>query len=121
MKNRKALKNSYKARKFKIGVAQIRNTINDKIYIESSLNLDAIWNRHKFQLRGGLHLNTALQKEWNQFGEDHFVYEILREIKQDDNEKATDYRKEAKRLEAMLIEKLQPFGNRGYHVKKEDI
>jgi hypothetical protein len=116
MKTKKEIKDSYKQMKFKVGVFQIRNIINNKIYVESSTNLVAIWNRHKFQLNSGLHPNTDLQNEWTMFGQEYFVYEILSEIKQDDTKKI-DYRKEAKQLELMLIEELQPFNDMGYNTK----
>lgn len=116
MKSKKELKDSYKEMKFKIGVFQIRNITNNKIYIEASTDLVAIWNRHKFQLNCGLHTNTYLQKEWIEFGQENFTYEILSEIKQDDTKKI-DYRKEANHLELMFIEELQPFDEKGYNVK----
>ena len=113
MKTRKELIHAYKEQKFRVGVFQIRNTVNHKIYVEASTDLASIWNRHKFQLDNGLHPNATLQKEYRQFGAQHFVYEILSEIQQDDP--AKDYRKEARQLEAMFKEELQPFGERGYH------
>ena len=67
MKSKKEVKDSYKGMKFQIGVFQIRNTVNNKIYIESSTHLIAIWNRHKFQLNSWLHPNKNLQKEWTEF------------------------------------------------------
>jgi hypothetical protein len=30
----------------------------------------------------GMHKNIDLQNEWNKFGADNFIYEILEEIKQ---------------------------------------
>jgi len=117
MKSKKELKESYKEMKFKIGVFQIRNIVNNKIYVESSVDLVAIWNRYKFQLKNGLHPNTYLQKEFSEFGEKKFIFEILSEIKQDDT-KNTDYRKEVKQLETMFIEELQPFDENGYNIKK---
>lgn len=116
MKTKKEIKDNYKQKKFKVGVFQIRNIINNKIYIESSVDLDAIWNRHKFQLNNSLHPNTELQKDWTNSGQDSFLYEILSEIKQEEN-KTIDYRKEAKKLELMFIEDLQPFHEKGYNTK----
>jgi hypothetical protein len=118
MKSKRELKETYKEMKHPIGVFQIRNILNNKIYIESSANLAAIWNRHKFQLNGGLHPNTSLQKEWNEFGQESFAFEILSEIKQDDGRAIEDYHKEAKQLEGLFMEELQPFGEQGYHAKK---
>ncbi len=116
MKSKKEIKDGYKEMKFKVGVFQIRNLTNDKIYIESSVDLVAIWNRHKFQLNSGLHLNKILQKDWTALGQDNFAYEILSEIKEDEN-LTIDYKKEAKTLELMFIEELQPFGDKGYNTK----
>ena len=42
MKTKKELKEEYNNIKPRIGVFQIRNTVNGKIYIEASVNLDKI-------------------------------------------------------------------------------
>lgn len=118
MKSKKEVKESYKGKKNQVVVFQIRNIINNKIYIESSIDFIAIWNRHKFQLNSGLHLNKSLQKEWTEFGQENFINEILVELKQDDT-KTIDYcRKEVKQFEALFIEELQPFDDKGYNTKK---
>jgi len=114
MKTRKELNEEYKHMKFQMGVFQIKNNLNGKIYIGSSLDLKAIWNAQKLQLGIGMHKNSDLQKEWKEFGAENFSYEILEEISESDD-KDIDYKKELKALEAMVIEELQPFGNKGYH------
>ena len=111
MKSQKQIKEEYKFKKFKMGVFQIRNTVNGKIYVGSSLNLDAIWNRNKMELNFGNHRNSILQSEWKQFGERNFTYEILAEVVQKDEDKI-DYNKEVKTLEAMFIAELEPVYNR---------
>jgi hypothetical protein len=58
-----------------------------------------------------------LQREWKEFGEAAFVFEVLSEIVQKDGENC-DYNKEVKALEQLYLDELQPFGERGYHVKK---
>ena len=83
MKTRKEVKEAYKQLKFQIGVFQIRNLKNGKVFIGSSLDLVASWNSQRFQLNAGLHQNSRLQKEWNDFGANNFVYEIVSELKQD--------------------------------------
>ena len=114
MSTRKELINEYKQMKFRMGVFQIRNTVNGKVFIESTPNLDAVWNRHHFELNFGSHRNKALQAEWKEFGAENFVYEILSELKQEDDNTA-NHQKELKLLEAMFIEELQPFEEKGYH------
>jgi group I intron endonuclease len=117
MKMNKALRQQYSQQKFRMGVFQIRNTVNRKIFLGSSVNLEAIWNRNRMELNLGSHRNEALQKDWKVFGENSFVFEILSEIKQEDNEQL-NYNREAKKLEEMFIEALQPFGEKGYHIRK---
>jgi hypothetical protein len=110
MKSQKQIKEEYKLKKFKMGVFQIRNTVNGKIHVGSSLNLDAIWNRNKMELNFGNHRNSILQSEWKQFGERNFMYEILAEVVQKDEDRI-DYNKEVKTLEGMFIAELNPVYN----------
>lgn len=114
MATKKELKEAYKQMKFRMGVYQIRNTSNGKIFVDGSTNLDAIWNRHRMQLNFGNHRNTALQQEWQALGEAHFQYEILAELDQE-NDATIDYNKEVQTLTDMYIEELQPFAERGYN------
>ncbi len=113
MKDRKALKSAYKEMKFKMGAFQIRNLSNGKLLIGSSANLNAIWNRHRFQLNMGSHRNTVLQKDWNTFKEENFVFEILEELPH--RADTSDYSEELGLLEAFYLEKLTPFNERGYN------
>ncbi len=114
MKSHKELKEEYKHKKFKMGIFQIKNKINSKILIGSSLNLDAIWNRHKTQLKFGMHPNKELQMDWNKYGGDNFSYEILAELKEE-KDKTVDNDEEVKILEQLYIEELEPFDDRGYN------
>ena len=114
MKSNKELKEEYKLIKPKIGVFQIKNIVNNKIFIDCSVNLDKIWNRHRGELNFGGHRNEVLQKEWNEFGERNFKYEILSEIKQNEDQNI-DYAREARQLAKMFIEELKPHGDKGYN------
>jgi len=87
-------------------VFQVRYTQNNKIFVSSSTDLEAIWNRHKFQLDFGSHVNKELQKEWNKFGEEPFIFEILSELEQDDDLNI-NYSKEVKELENMIMDDLK--------------
>ena len=118
MKTRKDLKEEYKQMKFKMGVFQIKNNINGKIFIGSSLDLKAIWYAQKLQLDMGMHQNSELQKDWKEFGSENFSYEILDEINQTED-KPIDYKKEIKTLEDMIIDDLQPFEENGYNKKSK--
>lgn len=117
MKTRKELKEEYKQMKFRMGVFQIRNKTNNKVFIESSNDLDAIWHANRLQLNMGIHQNSELQKDWKEYGESNFLYEILDVFKPKD-ETISDFSKDLKTLEQMIIEEIQPFGEKGYNKLK---
>jgi group I intron endonuclease len=114
MKTHKELKEEYKQKKPKMGVFQIKNIVNGKVFIGSSTDLQAIWHRQNLQLNIGMHPNSNLQKDWKEHGAENFIYEIIEEIKQSED-KPVDYNKEIKTLEEMYIEELQPFNDKGYN------
>ena len=91
------------------GVFQIKNTANGKVLLGSSLNLEGPLNGHRFMLKIGSHRNKMLQQEWNEYGEEHFLFEILEivTVKDDPNFNLSD---ELTLLEMIWLEKLQPFG-----------
>lgn len=47
-----------------------------------------------FQLRNGVHSNSALQHEWNLCGEESFAFEVLEEVRE---QVAGDLKKELRR------------------------
>ena len=113
---KKELKNQYKETKFPMGVFQIKNQFNGKILLDSGLNMPAKWKRHLTELKFGSHRNKVLQQEWKQFGATAFVYEVVAELEYKDP--MEDYGKEVAVLEAMYLEELAPFGEKGYHKLK---
>jgi len=114
VKSRKDLKREYHERKQRAGVFQVKNTVNGKILLGSSLNLEGPLNSHKFMLSIGSHRNKALQDDWNTYGADAFVFEILEEVRitDDPHFKLSD---ELTLLEQIWLEQLQPFYERGYN------
>lgn len=59
------------------GIYQIRNTQNDKIYIGRSVNIPTRKRNHFRELSNGKHKNIKLQRAYNQYGKDSFIFEIL--------------------------------------------
>jgi group I intron endonuclease len=114
MKSPRELKREYKERRKPAGVFQIRNRANGKVLLGSSLNLEGPLNSHKFMLTIGRHRNESLQKDWNDYGPDQFTFDILETVKfSDDPDFNLD--DELTLLETIWLEKLRPFGERGYN------
>jgi group I intron endonuclease len=114
MKSQQDIKREFKERKKEAGVFQVLNTANSKVLLGSSLNLQGPLNAHRFMLTLGSHRNKTLQKEWNEFGGDKFVFEILETVKVKD-ETNFDIKDELTLLEQIWIEKMKPFGELGYN------
>jgi len=113
MDRKQELKQQYKETKIEAGVYQIKNTINDKIFIESTPNLKTI-NGKRFTLDMGTYQNKLLQNEWTEFGSEAFVFEVL-EILEIPEEGYFDTKDALKKLKAQWLNELQPYGERGYN------
>ena len=114
MKTRKELNREYQERPKPAGVFQVKNTVNGKVLLGSSLNLDGALNGHKFMLKVGSHRNKELLADWNKYGADKFVFEILEDVRVRD-EPNFNLGDELTLLEMIWLEKLQPFGEKGYN------
>jgi len=119
MSNRKKeLKEAYKQTHTPMGVYQIRNLTNDKVFVGYALNLPGILTSTRIQLNAGSHPNKKLQAEWNELGSDSFAFELVDELTATEGP-AYDYRGDLRFLEELWLEKLQPYGARGYNEKKK--
>lgn len=74
------------------GCYQIRNVINDKIYIGSSKHIKERWMTHKDLLNRNVHFNQKLQRSYNKYGSENFVFEILEYIPQLERESKEDFK-----------------------------
>ncbi|MDQ0246612.1 group I intron endonuclease [Bacillus fengqiuensis] len=113
MDRKKELKQLYKETKTEAGIYQIKNTQNGKIFVGSTRNLKTLSGK-RFELEVGTNTNKMLQNEWKEFGKEAFVFEIL-EILKEKEAGYFDAKNELKKLEEAWLDKLQPYGERGYN------
>ena len=116
MIDRKARIREYKETPRIMGVGIIRNGSNGKSLLVTGPNLPALLNRHRAQLRLGVHPNCALQQDWSSQGPDVFQFEILDTLAPAE---APEYNpaEDLRALESLWMEKLVPFEPLGYHRK----
>jgi hypothetical protein len=117
MMDKKEIKREYRQRAPDMGIFQIRNLENGKVCIGRAMDLNGKLNSEKFQLKNNMHMNRELQKDFNEMGETRFSFEVLDRLAPG-NGPDQDYGLELQTLEAMWLEKLQPFAAHGYHKKK---
>lgn len=58
-------------------IYQIKNLINNKIYIGSSVDVVDRWREHKRSLKKSSHHSTHLQRSWNKYGEKNFEFSLI--------------------------------------------
>lgn len=77
-------------------VYMIKNTVNGKVYIGSSVNGNRRYSRHLYELKKGTHHTIRLQKAFNKYGVEAFVFMILKYTEKN------NLRKEESRILKML-------------------
>ena len=95
----------------KCGVYKITNSSNQKIYIGSSKNILQRWRNHIRELKLNNHSNIFLQSDWNEYGDEYFIFEILKECSED----------ERYDIEQNYLDKLLPFyrNDNGYNISEK--
>ena len=56
------------------GIYQIANTKTGKRYVGRARIFRARWNAHRHKLRNNKHANSHLQRAWNKYGEESFLF-----------------------------------------------
>ena len=118
MIDKAAAKLEYKLSHRQMGVFHIRNTVDDKVFVDSSVNVPGKINRHKFALNSGLHASKTLQSDWQQLGEIAFEFETLERVEPRDDPDY-NYAADLTVLEDLWLEKLEPYGDKGYNERKK--
>jgi group I intron endonuclease len=62
-----------------IGIYRIKNLVNNKCYYGSSKQIEKRFTRHRKELKNNIHINCILQRAWDKYGEDNFLFEIIEE------------------------------------------
>lgn len=117
--DKKQAKLDYKLSLRPMGIYQIRNLVNGKVWINSSVNLPGSFNGDLVKLNGGPHHpSRSLLAEWKEFGESNFVFEILEEVFPR-SDPGYDYKADLSFLKDLWLEKLEPYGEKGYNEPKK--
>ena len=105
-KSKKELQGIYKEREIIGGVFSIRNTMNDKLFLDATTDLRGIKNRFEFSQKTGSCTHMKLQSDWNKYGGDIFVFEVLEELIKSSMQTNDEFKADVNLLKAMWLEKL---------------
>lgn len=118
MPDKKELKKQYKQTLPPMGIFKVENLANGRVLIGSSKNLPGKANSYRFQLKQGSHMNRELQNDFNRFGEENFEFSVVDYLDPKDGP-GYDYTNDLAALEEMWLERLQPYGEKGYNKKEK--
>lgn len=97
------------------GVYKITNTVSGDFYIGSSKDIKRRWRDHKKISLWKRYSNNKMYQDFQKYGIDYFVFEILAEVEPD----------KLKEVEQQFIEKLHPTYNsiraNGWDIEKQKI
>lgn len=113
--DRKKAKTDYLRARQPMGIVCVRNLTNGRCLLMRSANTRGTINSLRFQLdHGAFATSHELCRDWRTLGAASFVIEVLDELDVTDDPDR-DYEAELRALEELWLEKLQPYGERGYH------
>lgn len=121
MDKRREIKLAYKQQKpAPMGIYQVKNKINGRIFIGSSRNLSGTSNSYLGKLQFDSHHNKNLYEDLQSHGPDAFSFEILETFDSEEipKENLREALKELKKLEDKWLNTLQPYGDKGYNNPK---
>ena len=61
------------------GIYLIFNKTNQKIYVGSTSNFNKRWSQHIATLQNNKHSNSHLQRSWNKYREENFIFTVWEE------------------------------------------
>jgi hypothetical protein len=103
---KKELQSQYNEREIVGGVYLIRNTINNKLLLDSSTDIQGSKNRFEFAQKTGSCVTPKLQKDWTEHGASPFVFEVLDELKKNETQSPAEFKTDINLLTEIWREKL---------------
>lgn len=73
-------------------IYRIRNVVNGKFYVGSTINIKERFRTHRTKLRSGKHHTPHLQAAWSKHGEECFVFEVVEDVTSIDELQAAEDR-----------------------------
>lgn len=113
MTNQRILKQQYLETTIRAGVYAIKNGISGRVLVAGSMNVEAVLNRHRFELRHGTHRNALLSQDWALHGESSFTFDVLDRVKPREDVRF-DVARELDDLVALWCQEIPCEGERGY-------
>lgn len=104
--DKKQARAAYKERIVVGGVYAITNTVTGGRLVEATQSLAASRNRFEFAQTTGLAVALTLQKDWDTYGPESFVFEVLEELERGETQTPREFANDLKLLKELWLEKM---------------
>jgi hypothetical protein len=115
---RKQIIYNYKRQKVSMGIYQLRNAENGKLFIESVSNLKSREFTLRMMLDDGRHPNRLLQEDWRKYDSGAFAYSVLEEVEVEPDASPAEKKKQLAEMKALWLDEKQPFDGAGYNKRQ---
>ena len=105
--NKKEKMAEYKERKVTGGIYTIQNSITGKLLLLSTCDLQGSKNRFIFSQKTGSCINIKLQDDYNEYGANAFVFDVLEDLEKKETQTAREFTEDMKILLELWTEKLK--------------
>ena len=106
--HKKDLITAYKQRPLSGGVYVIRNTESGRYLLQAVTNLEGSRNQFQFSQMTGSCVSMKLQKDWSRFGGKAFVFEVIEELTQKEDQTPEEFKADLEALGELWAEKFDP-------------
>ena len=65
-----------------VGIYSIQNKTTGKVYVGQSVEIEKRWKRHIWALNNNRHDNSHLQRAWNKYGQDDFIFKVVEQCEE---------------------------------------
>ena len=96
---------AYKERVVLGGVYAITNTVTGRRLVETTQSLAGSRNRFEFSQTTGSAVSLKLQRDWDTYGSESFVFEVLEELERGETQTPREFANDLKMLKALWLEK----------------
>ncbi len=94
------------------GIYLISNERDGRFYVGKASNITMRWHHHRHHLAKGNHINAFLQRAWNKYGPDAFVFSVVVDLSGTPRSNLKDA------LNAAEKEAFEQFKDRSYNILK---
>ena len=106
VKTKKELREQYKERKVIGGVYVIRNLLNNRLLLDSTVDIQGSRNRFEFAQKTGSCVDMKLQKDWAAQKASDFSFDVLEELEMSQTQTRSEFKADIEYLRKSWVEEL---------------